>query len=111
MVTQICRGLTLQVEPDLRRLLDLQRRRTARCQRLGRRHTPAQGVPAQRETLLLRYVARHRIHDGDSLPASERQGARPHPPPAAATLQVMCITPRSARPPCPSGGPPPPTPP
>src|SRR2546422_10662266 len=63
MVPQICRCLTLQAEPDVRRLLELQRRRTARCQRLGRRHTPAQGLPAQRETLLLRYVARHRIHD------------------------------------------------
>src|SRR3989449_11337040 len=63
MVPQICRCLTLQAEPDVRRLLELERRRPARCQRLGGRYTPAQGLPAQRETLLLRYVTQHRIHD------------------------------------------------
>src|SRR2546425_6820839 len=63
MVTEVCGCLALQVEPDLRRLLELQRRRAARCERLGRRYTPTQDLPARRETLLLRYVARHRIHD------------------------------------------------
>src|SRR5437870_6686701 len=63
MVPQICRCLTLQAEPDVRRLLELERRRPARCQRLGGRYTPAQGLPAQRETLLLRYVTQHRILD------------------------------------------------
>src|SRR2546430_12198598 len=97
MVPEICRCLTLQAEPDVRRLLELERRRAARCQRLGRRHTPTQGLRARRETLLLRYVARHRIHDDQNLPVSERQAARPHSPRAVARLRVIYITPGSAR--------------